>query len=467
MCDYFAMLRKALLTAPFILVAAGLCAQDLEKEAQKPLREETAQEATARLAAEAAKRAAPGEDVTYEQILADPDNLQLNYRFARAQVRRGDVKGAAATLERILLVDPSQHEMRLFYAIVLYRLDNAVEAEREFKTLQGLPLAPALQVEVSNYLKALEKRAKRTHISGSLSLGFEYDTNRNAAPASGRRLFGDTPINLTGSSQRRDDTSLVSMGNVSLRRDLPFQSVPEVFGSFTYYQAEQTLTKTLNLKAYSAQAGGVYRAGRARLTPTLLFDHVQLAQSTFLRNRGGDLRLDYRVGSQANLFLEMRDVYQDYVPTRDITTAAERTGVQLDWTAGSEHILGTTMKLGTLVGYTLKHAQKRYNAFDRWVAGVNHIWLLGRGTFLFSSFNVNYDLYDQTDTAISSTLRKDTTMRADATLGVPLSLAHKTLDDFLWTLTYEYYHALSTVENYAYSNNKVATMLTYRWEVGL
>ncbi|MDD5656536.1 MAG: tetratricopeptide repeat protein [Elusimicrobia bacterium] len=461
------MRRAPILFSLLLLPVSGLLAQDIEKEAQKPSREEQLQKRAETLAEEAAQREAPGEEASWEDVLAHPDDIQLNYRYARAQVRRGDVKGAAATLERILMVAPGQNEIRLFYAVVLYRLDDLVEARRELETLKGLPLPDALRREAEKYLKAVESRLKRTHLSGGLSLGFEYDTNRNASPASGRRLFGDTPLTLTGTSKRRDDTSILGIADVSVRRDLPFQAVPEVFGSFSYYQAEQTLAKDLNLKAYSLRTGGVWRAGRARITPALLFDHVQLAQSTFLRNRGAEARLDWRFTARTNLFLQLRDVYQDYVPTRDIPSADERTGMQLDLAAGSEHLLGTRMKFGTVFGYTLKHARKRYDAFDRWVAGINHSLLLGRGAFLLTSFTTNYDLYDRADVAISRGYRRDTTMRLDAVLGAPLSIIHPRLKDLLWTFDYEYYQALSSVENYAYTNNKIAAMLSYRWEAGL
>ncbi|MBI5239191.1 MAG: tetratricopeptide repeat protein [Elusimicrobia bacterium] len=445
-----------------LALPAALQAQDIDKDIQKPAREETEQQRSSRLAAEAAKREAPGEDVAYEAVLADPDNVQLNYRYARAQVRRGDVKGAAATLERILLVDPKQTEIRLFYAIVLYRLDNMIEARRELDALKKLSLPPPLAEEAAKYAKAVESRSKRTHLNATAGLGFEYDTNRNAAP--NRALFGGTDITP---AQRRDDTSLIFLGSIGAKRDLPFQAVPEVFGSFTYYQAEQTLSKTLNLKAYSVAGGTVYRRGRAKLTPTALFDHVQLAQSTFLKNRGGELRLDYRFSPAASLFCSVKDVYQDFMATREVASAPERNGVQVDVALGGERILGPTMKAGIMLGRGFKNAAQAYWGYDRTTLGLNHSWLLGRGMFLLSSFNVNEDHYKQADTAIGGGYRKDTTMRAAGTLGAPLGLLHPKLKDLLWTLTYEYYHALSNVPNYAYTNNKLATMITYRWEVGL
>jgi hypothetical protein len=277
----------------------------------------------------------------------------------------------------------------------------------------------------------------------------------------------DAPIQLTGSSQRRSDTSVLFIGNVEAHRDLGTQAGHEVFAGFTYYQAEQTWVKTLNLKAYSFDAGGVWKAGRLDITPTLLFDQVQLAQATLLRDRGGSLRADYRLDAKNGLFLEAKDIYQDYSPTQEVPIAAERTGMQLDLTAGSRHFLNPTMLFGTVVGYTIKHAESRFDAFNRYVAGVNHTWLLGRGAFLSSAFILNRDIYYALDSSISSSNRRDTILRADATFGAPLSFIHKRLNDLIVTVNYEYYDALSTIENYAFTNNKVSIMVTYRWDAAL
>ena len=55
----------------------------------------------------------------------------MNLRFARSQIARENIRGASATLERILLLEPGRPDVRLLYAVVLFRLDNTQDAERE------------------------------------------------------------------------------------------------------------------------------------------------------------------------------------------------------------------------------------------------------------------------------------------------------------------------------------------------
>src|SRR5690606_34823304 len=138
---------------------------------------------------EAAERQLPtGPRVTLEQVLAAPDDLELNYRFAQTQIADGDLRGAMSTLERILLTRPELARVRLLYAIVLFRLDNTDEAERELRTLQGMEMSPSLRAELEQALREIERRRRTTRYAANLTFGVQGNTNRDAAPDSGKRI---------------------------------------------------------------------------------------------------------------------------------------------------------------------------------------------------------------------------------------------------------------------------------------
>ncbi|MEQ9199787.1 MAG: tetratricopeptide repeat protein, partial [Rhodospirillales bacterium] len=131
-------------------------------------------------AAEDARNLPVDDDVTFQDILKDPDNLELNLRYAKAQIARGELKGASATLERILLIDPDQPQIRLYYAIVLYRLDNTDEAERELRALQELQLPPDVAAEVDGFLSEIALRRQRLRFVVGLTFGGYFDDNKTA-----------------------------------------------------------------------------------------------------------------------------------------------------------------------------------------------------------------------------------------------------------------------------------------------
>ncbi|MFI5345054.1 MAG: tetratricopeptide repeat protein [Elusimicrobiota bacterium] len=464
------MLRPCLAALIVLLTAAPLFAQnpgEIDKEAGRPSAGTTAAQSAADAAAQSAKLSADANaDVTYEQVTADPDNVVLNFRYAQTQVRHGELKGASATLERILMLNPDLVQIRLFYGVVLYRLDNLIEADREIGAVLAQNPPESIRVEASQYQAEIRKRQKRTQLTGRLGLGFEYDDNRNSAPATGIAQFGGAPIQLSPGSLRHDDTSLLFMGNVEAHHDLGLAAGHEVFGTFNYYRAEQTLQKNLNLTAYSPALGGTYKTPYLNVTPQLVYDYVLLAQTTFLRNRGVDLRLDKTLSARADVYAQIHDVRQIYSPTAVVPTAADRTGIQVDTTLGGDYSILPTNRVGANVLYTVKHAQNNAFTFFRKGLGVTDTWLTGKGTFLLSSLRLNVDNYPYADTAVSSTLRRDTTIQADITCGAPLSLIDARLKDLLFTFTYEYFDSMSTLSNYGYTNDKISGLLTYKWAAG-
>ncbi|MFH1725954.1 MAG: porin family protein [Elusimicrobiota bacterium] len=460
------LLRKTI----FLTLIAGLgapsFAQDLDKEIERPGYATESQENAVETAGEARKRETVegSGEITYAQILEDPDNIDLNYRYAKLQVERGDLRGAVATLERILMVDPALPKVRLFYAVVLYRLDNLPEAERELTALRKLPMPASLLQEIDEYLKRIRRRTRRTNFDGSLGFGLQYDVNRNAAPATGRRLFGGVPVPLT-TGLRQDDTSVLLMAAARVEHDLGTQAGHKLFGELSYYRAEQTAVDTLDLQAYAFQLGAAFKRRWGDVTPSAVFDHIRLSEETYLRTRGAQLRYDKKYDNRTALFARLRVAFHDYIKTTDVPTATERTGHRTDFSYGGSHILNPTMRLGLDLGFSHQDARKGYNRYDRHEVRGTHAWLLGKGRFLLTSMTLHVDRYSEPDTAIFNQRRADDTVRLGSTFGAPLGLIAPPLKDLLWTFTYEYFHSNSNIENYGYTNNKVSTMFTYRWEL--
>lgn len=453
---------------PLLALAAALShAQtppDPSREVQRPGAEKSSQEEQERAAAQARQsEEAAGDAVTWEQVMARPDDLELNYAFARAQVRRGDVKGASATLERILLLAPKNTRVRLFYALVLLRLDNAAEAARE---LEAVLKADPSQAEAKAYLKQANRRLKKTRLSGRAAAGVQYDSNRNAAPMSGQRLLANVPVSLAPASRRQGDPSFIGMVSVDGRRDLGFQAGHEAFLSGTYYRSDQSRLKTLALQAHALEAGVALKRRSWTVTPSFVIDHVMLGGDTFLRDRGAALRLETRRRRGVVVYLEARGVYNDYAPTAQVRTAEERNGPQWDGTLGVWLPLTPRWRAGASYNHADKSAVRRYNAFLRDVGRVEATWLPGKGMFVNASAALGRDKYETADTAVAVSARTDETVRLGAGFGAPLGGLHPWLKDLTWTATYEHFRSRSNLISYDYFNNRIASMLTYRWEAG-
>ncbi|OGW91172.1 MAG: hypothetical protein A3D28_04905 [Omnitrophica bacterium RIFCSPHIGHO2_02_FULL_63_14] len=408
--------------------------------------------------------------VTFEQILADPDNIELNFRYAKTQVARNDVRGAAATLERILLVDPALTQVKLFYGIVLFRLDNLEEAERVLRDVRERPMPPSLRAEVDGYLREIRLRRQATRFAASLGLGYQFDTNRNAAPSSKQRLLSDSPIGLSGTSRKRRDTSLLLIESLGFTHDLGFQAGHQLIGSFDHFLGEQTTVDDLDLQAFSFEGGAIVRTWLADVTATGFFDHVSLSRETFLLSPGVNVALQRDLTKRLNLFAANRWTHEDFHGITENAAAPERTGDRDIVSGGARYALSPAMAVTAGLAYENKQAKAPYNAYDGFALNGSHTWLLGKGQFAINAISYGLNVYDEPDRAISARTRRDKQLRVRCTYGAPVSLFLGRLlpaiisNDLTTTLSYEYFRSLSTVTNYTYLNSKITWMLAKRVE---
>ncbi|MEE8425229.1 MAG: tetratricopeptide repeat protein, partial [Elusimicrobiota bacterium] len=302
--------------------------QDLETEHLKPGQQSQAQSEADQTADEAKKRALPGikTGVTYKQLMADPDNVKLNYRYAAAQVKEGNLLGASAALERVLAVKPKEKKPRILYAVVLFRLGSLAEAEKEFSSLKAMDVTDEMRARIDEYLRRIRRKLKKTQLRVLVGGGIDYDTNRNAGPAAGRRLFLDNPIILNSASTRKGDTGKIFLAQIGVDHNLGFQAGHRVYGKFSYYRAEQTTLSRLNLQSYSGKAGAVVRLPWFDFIPEFKVDHLRLAQTTYLRSRTGRVKFERKLSKKYDVFAEAAHTDLKYNRTQVVPLGHERTG---------------------------------------------------------------------------------------------------------------------------------------------
>lgn len=394
---------------------------------------------------------------SWEQVLQDPDNIELDFRYAKQQAAKGDMRGALNAAELMLAANPDLPDVRLFYAFVLYRMGDLDEASRQLRILDEQGLPDRLALEERDVQTRIRQEQKRTILSARAGIGFEYDTNRNLSTASGQSLLYDFPLpNLPA----HDDTNMIYTGNLELHRDLGTAGGHELFASANFFRTEQTLLHQLDLEVYSMQAGGVYKSPYFHLTPSLLYDYLLLGGNLYYRDQGASLKIDRKLSSKWTVYAQFQQIYQDFVPDSVVPFSEGRSGIQLDVIGGMDYALGPSMRLGGVYDYATKHAADQIHAFRRDSGTLSHTWLLGNGRFLLSSLNLTNDWYPTPDPTVSVRNRHDHLWHWSETYGVPLG------QKFIWALTYEYFQAVSTLPNYSYTNNKVSTLLTYQWNAG-
>ncbi len=429
------------------------------------------QQEAAKAAAEArALQEGTGPAVTFDQVMRDPDNIDLNFRFARQKVQEGDLRGAATSLERILLVAPTLSQVRLLYAIVLFRLDNLQESEREFRTVLEQPVSPAVKAEVDGYLGQISQRQKVTRFTASLGVGVDYNSNRDAVPRNEKRLFADTELGTSGGGE--DDFGRILLGTVGVRHDLGMQERHELIANATVYYNNQVEVDAQDLRAISLDAGAVLRSPQVDLTPTVTHTRIQLNNEAFLASTGLKLLGEKKLSGKLDVYGSVWAQHQDFQRTFASPTASDRSGPRYDFDVGASYILTPTQRVGINFEHTLKRASVEFQNYKGNEITGSHTWLLGQGQFLLSSASFGNDIYETADAFVSAKQRHDRNLRARVTYGAPLDTLFGFADirlpeqfgDLTLTGTLEAFRALSNIDNYSYDNFKAQMLLTKRLE---
>lgn len=454
----------ALLLSAAASASAQTPAANVDRESQDASRRGAVERKAAEKAAIAASPS-DAEDIPFEKILAAPGDLVLNERFAREQIGRGDLRGAATTLERILILAPGRDRTRLLYAAVLYRLDALQDAERELRIVLARPAPADVLAEAKAYLKLVEGRRRKTHFDARVSVGYGYDDNRNSAADSDTNLFFGIPVVLNPDSRRQDDTNVTWGGALGVSRDFGGAKPQKAFAGIGYYRGEQTRINSLDLQAYSVNGGLALHYRGFEFMPALGFDHVLLAQSTYLRDVWEGLRVSRRIRPRLEAFADIRHEDQQFVRTRLVPTAEDRTGGQWDFGAGVNWVATPRDRFSFTAGHRRKYARAVAQAYRRESLGAEYTRLLGRGIFFVAGLSGQFDRYDRPDVSISTMGREDDALITQIMFGVPLSLFWKPLAGFTGTFGYERFRQTSNLLNYEYSNSRVSGMITYKWGI--
>jgi len=409
-----------------------------------------------------------GPPVSYEQVLAEPDNIDLNVRYALGQIRAGDVRGGAATLERVLLLDPDLPAIRVLYAILLFRLESLDEAERELLAVRELPMDESLRRQIADWLAQIDQKRRRTRFVATIALSGQYDWNRTAAPKSEIRLAADVPTQLSGSSVRRHDYGGTLLTSLSVDHDMGMQRRHLLVGSATYYQSEQFHLNTFDLSAYAMDGGVAFdMAGGTTVTPKMAWRHVWLEDHTYQQAIGPLLSVEHEVVPTLRLKADITAERQIYHNIPSSQTLAERTGRMyraepaVTWIVTPEH------RIEPGLGFERTVAADGYNSYTRAGLTLGHTWILGDGGFLLSVLSLTQDEYDSPDPSISETTRRDAQWRARFTYGLPLGVLFRNdqaAEGPTLLVGFEAFRQVSTVTNYTYDNYRLTLGLTRRWE---
>ena len=151
-------------------------------------------------------------NITYMQILQDPNNLDLNLKYAQQQGKVGNFKQTISTLERLNMLYPDNVEIKLYLLSVLVQVDSPEKAKT---MIEEMKLRRDLEPEDLETLQEIEEELKDREPSLwnlTADVGFGATFSNNVNSVSKTRLKYDANTITAFTSPKHDRTESASIG---------------------------------------------------------------------------------------------------------------------------------------------------------------------------------------------------------------------------------------------------------------
>ena len=397
---------------------------------------------------------------TFQEVLNNPSDTALVFRYARHKIDQGELPAAASALDQILIQKPNLHSVRLIYGIVLYRLGDLSGARAELQRVDAQGLPAELQAKRGRYLDKIARDQQALLGELTLSAGLSYETNASSAPQSGEAVVFDTPLTVQG---EEDDIAYTASAQLRLEHELETRVPATLFTEFQGYARDHVEVDSQDLRFGSIKAGARVRTLSLDVTPSLSAGIATLSNERFYRFAGPDLRVELPLDGKATAFFEGSWYAESFDPIAESRTADDRSGYRAIGRVGLKATPRPPLLLKSYVQMTEKRAREDFEAFT----GAR---LVAEGTLRvfddhFVQLNglVGLRDYRDNDPFISATERNDRFLRVRLGYGLPVPGAGQVaeeLEDLMIVPSVTYYRQDSNIRNFEYENVTTSLMLT-------
>lgn len=348
-----------------------------------------------------------GPEISYAQIYDNPDDYQLNFDYARQEAQAGNLLNAASTLERLLFVQPGWHSARLYYAAILYRLDDVQAAMRELDLLDGQDLNAQQKSLKSKYRNIFSGNASSSHsssgsIAGRVALGYSFDSNAGNA-------FADNSIYFS----KQDDQSWTLRGQITgetAQSDAGLSFIGGLFGMMRRYNDFDIIDH----EVIGGHVGLKLEREVHNLRANVLAQNVRIDGNDYFSRTGLGLNYAFDLDDMTSLFAGFTYWDEDFENLSLFIFDSLRSGDRKIFSAGIAKAFSAQTQGKVAFELVSKDASIALYRYDGWTLGLNgqhnfdnETYLTGR--FKYSDFE--YDTLNQEEQRIS----------AEIAYGVPLS----------------------------------------------
>ena len=288
-------------------------------------------------------------NITYIQILQNPNDLDLNLKYAQQQGKMGNYKQTISTLERLNMIYPDNVEIKLYLLSVLVQIDSPEKANT---IIEEMKLRRDLEAEDLETLKEIEQELEDREPSLwalrlDTGIASVWSNNVNSVSKTGLKKSSDSID--TFASAKHDRTGSGSMGISATR---PIGEGSSLLINFSHTTSDQYQEKDDDSQSYGLTFGLDTSLGNQNLSPYIIMsktDNMTDADAfSFMYGLGGFFSVGERNSiSYGYAFTDSKSNHNS-----EDDTANEANAIGHGFTLGHDFIVNSLISTSIGLGYS-------------------------------------------------------------------------------------------------------------------
>ena len=390
-------------------------------------------------------------NVTYMQILQNPNDLDLNLKYAQQQGKMGNFKQTISTLERLNMLYPDNTEIKLYLLSVLVQVDSPEKANT---IIAEMKLRKDLSPEDLETLQEIETELKDREpglwtFAADLSMGSVFSDNVNSVSKS--RLKKDEDDTVAFNSPKHDRTL---SGGIGLSASRPVGEESSILINLSHTSSEQYQETDDDYQSYGLTfALDTIFAGQS-VSPYLMLsksDYQTDADSVSFMYGAGSF---FTIGERNTISYGYAFSDAKGNTNSSDTTADETNAIGHSYTLAHDFILTEIISTNISLGYSDSDAKvdagNDYETYDVGF-GLNFAF---PWAYIAVTNSLSFNDYKKADSSVDSTkLRSDVTNTFDIMLTKAIGDFFPAIDpnrSFFINLSYEKVISEANIMNYDY-----------------
>lgn len=396
-----------------------------------------------------------------EQVKKDPQNLDHYFDYAQTAAALGKFDDAIQAYQHMLSVDASLQRVKLDLALLYVRTGRLKEANLLFNEVLDTNPPEPVKRNIHQVMKTVKTELEKHRFSGSIAVGYAFDTNANSAPRSGEVTFLDISLPLEGNNLRQSDGQFFSAATLQYRYRFshpPHGTILDWNVRGTGYQGSQVNVDTLDIAVLGVKTGPTIELKKYKTKLALEggYQKVTLDYDDYLNLVSTDLSLQYGYSKDISLFSIFTYEDRHFMNTPNSSTYADRTGNAYQVKFGLNNIITSKDFVSATATLRRENTRKNYLDNDQIDLNTSYTHQFTEDVFINAYAGHRWSFYDGPDAFISANVtRKDKEAYTGLTLGKELH------NHIVLSLGYQYRYVASTLQNYEFDNHR--TLATIGW----